>query len=166
MTDEDDGAAEVVDSVGRLDAVVVLLREFLHRSGALRAVAVVESPDATAVVDCGRLAPVEVTVGERTVCLPHTAELDAESLPVPEVRQLPPFDVDAGTGEIAAPLGGVEMLAGGVRELASTLGGRSVAFAQFATTTPGLPLSFSARVGEPLVVAIGEDEYEMDAGWP
>lgn len=163
----DDTAAEVVASVGPLDAVVALLREFLHRSGALRAVAVVEgmSGDATAFVDCARFAPVEVTIGERTVYLPHTAQLDTDPLPVPEVRQLPPLEVDAVRGEIAAPLGGVEMLAGGVRELARTLGGRSVAFAQFETTAD-VPLSISARSGEPLVVAIGEDEYEMDAGWP
>ena len=38
--------------------------------------------------------------------------------------------------------------------------------AQFETTTPDVPLSISARPGEPMVVAIGEDEYEMDAGWP
>jgi hypothetical protein len=33
---------DLVGSVGALDEVVVTLREFLHRSGAVRAVAVVE----------------------------------------------------------------------------------------------------------------------------
>lgn len=168
MGADDDGILEVVSSVGALDAVVVLLREFLHRSGALRAVAVVEglTGDETAIVDCARLSPVEVTIGGRTVHVPHAIALDADQLTVPEVRQLPPFDVDRESGEIAATLGGVEHLAGGVRELARVLGGRSVALAQFETTTPDLPLSISARSDEPLVVAIGEDEYEMNAGWP
>jgi hypothetical protein len=154
--------------MGGLEPVAALLREFIHRSGALRAVAVVEglTGEETALVDCARLAPIEVTVGERTTHLPHGFELDSAPLPVPEVRQLPPFDVDPRSGEIVATLGGVEHLAGAVRELAATLGGRSVALAQFETTTPDVPLSISARSGEPLVVAIGEDEYQMDPGWP
>src|SRR4051812_6749115 len=76
MTGEND-APEVVASVGPLDAVVVLLREFLHRSGALRAVAVVEGApgDEPAVVDVRRLHPTEVEIGDRTVLLPHAIEL-------------------------------------------------------------------------------------------
>ena len=35
----DEDAIELVGSVGPLDTVVVALREFLHRSGAVRAVA-------------------------------------------------------------------------------------------------------------------------------
>lgn len=153
---------------GPLDAVAVLLRDFLHRSGALRAVAVVEGSrgEETALVDCSRLAPIEVTVGDHTFELPHDVTAGGDPLPVPSVRRLPPFEVDAGSGEIAGALGGIEHLAGAVRELAVTLGGRSVAFAQFESTAPELPVSISARPGGPLVVAIGEDEYEMAAGWP
>ena len=80
MTGEtgDNDVPEVVASVGPLDAVVVLLREFLHRSGAVRAVAVVEGApgDEPAVVDVRRLYPTEVEVGDRTVLLPHAIELD------------------------------------------------------------------------------------------
>jgi hypothetical protein len=158
----DDEVLEVVASVGPLDATVVALREFLHRSGAIRAVAVLDG----AMVDCPRLAPVAVTVGERTVHLPHAIELEAEPAAVPEVRQLPPFDVNAQTGEITGTIGGVEHLAGAVRELARMLGDRSVALAQFETTTPDVPLSISARGDDPLVVAIGDEEYEMEPGWP
>src|SRR3954466_2809330 len=84
-------APEVVASVGPLDGVVVLLREFLHRSGALRAVAVVEGApgDEPAVVDVRRLHPTEVEVGERTVLLPHAIELDVPPPPdLPSVRQM------------------------------------------------------------------------------
>src|SRR3954462_6240412 len=64
MTGEND-VPELVASVGPLDRVVVLLREFLHRSGALRAVAVVagEPGEDPAVVDVRRLHPTEVEVG-------------------------------------------------------------------------------------------------------
>src|SRR3954465_11354411 len=88
-------APEVVASVGPLDAVVVLLREFLHRSGAIRAVAVVagEGGVAPAVVGAPRLPPPGVGVGGTTVLLPHAVELDVPVPALPAVRQLPRFDV-------------------------------------------------------------------------
>lgn len=155
-------------AAGSLEAVAVLLREFVHRSGAARAVAVVEGFGGhdTAIVDVARLAPIEVTIGDRTLELPHDVTSDDDVLPVPDVRQLPAFDVNRAGGEIAGTIGGIEHLAGAIRGLAETLGGRSVAMAQFETTTPEIALSISARPEEPMVVAIGEDEYEMDEGWP
>src|SRR6185436_6457490 len=43
------------------------------------------------------------------------------------VRKLPPFAVNAATGEVSAPLGALEHLADGVRALAGAFGDRSVA---------------------------------------
>jgi hypothetical protein len=163
---------ELVASVGPLDPVVVLLREFLHRSGALRAVAVVagEPGEDPAVVDVRRLHPTEVEVAGRVVLLPHAIELDAPPPPagLPSVRQMAPFEVDVEKGEIAAPPGGVAHLAGAVRDLAALLGGRNVAMVQFETSRPDAPLAITARAGsaDPLVLALGEEEFEMDAGWP
>ena len=56
----------------------------------------------------------------------------------------------------------------GVRELAAALGGRNVALAQFETSDPDAPLTVTARAepGEPMVVAIGEEEFELDPAWP
>ena len=157
-------------SVGPLDAVVVALREFLHRSGAVRAVAVVdrEPGEGPAVIDCARLAPIEVDFGDRVVHLPHSIELDAAPPPLPDVRQLPPFEVDAAKAEIAAPIGGVAYLAGAVRDLAAALGGRNVAMAQFDTSDPEAPLAITARAdgSEPIVLALGDEEFPMDPGWP
>ena len=168
MSDDADEPIALAASAGDLDPVVLLLREFLHRSGAIRAVAVVDrSGLPPAVVDCARLEPIAIDDGEsEEYFLPHAIELDATSLPVPEVRQLPRFDVDAETGEIAAPLGGLEHHAGAVRQMANTLGNRSVAIATFATTTAETPLSISAQIGEPLVLSLGEEQFEMDPGWP
>jgi hypothetical protein len=169
MTDEND-APEVVASVGPLDPVVVLLREFLHRSGAVRAVAVVEGEpgDEPAIVDVRRLYPTEVEIGDRTVLLPHAVELDVPPPALPAVRQLAPFDVDVAAGEIAAPPGGVAHLAGAVRGVADLLGGRNVAMVQFETNQPETPLAITARAGgaDPLVLTLGEEEFEMDPGWP
>lgn len=158
---------DVVATVGALDPTVMLLREFLHRSGAIRAVAVVALEDDLAIVDVGRLLPVEVTIGERVVQLPHALQLDAAVLMVPDVKQLPPFDVNVETGEVGSPLGGLEHYAIAVRELAGILGEQNVALASWETTTPGLPLSITARANEDaLVLAIGEEEFEMEEGWP
>jgi len=168
MTDEND--APEVASVGPLDPVVVLLREFLHRSGAVRAVAVVEGEpgDEPAIVDVRRLYPTEVEIGDRTVLLPHAVELDVPPPSLPPVRQLAPFDVDVAAGEIAAPPGGVAHLAGAVRGVADLLGGRNVAMVQFETNQPEAPLAITARAGgaDPLVLTLGEEEFEMDPGWP
>jgi hypothetical protein len=170
MTGEND-VPEVVASVGPLDGVVVLLREFLHRSGAVRAVAVVEGEpgDEPAVVDVRRLHPTEVEVGGRVVLLPHAIELDVPApAALPGVRQMAPFEVDVEAGEIAAPPGGVAHLAGAVRDLAGLLGGRNVAMVQFETNRPDAPLAITARAGgaDPLVLALGEEEFEMEPGWP
>ena len=165
--DADEAPIDVVASVGALDQTVVLLREFLHRSGALRVVAVVALADATAVVDVPRLQPVEVTIAERTVHLPHALALDAPLIVVPEVKQLPAFEVDPATGEVSSPLGGLEHYAIAVRHLADLLGEENVALATWETTTPEAPLSITARRGEDvLVLALGEEEFEMDPGWP
>lgn len=169
MTPDDD-VVEVVGSVGALDAVVALLRDYLHRTGALRAVALVDRApgEGPAVVDCGRLAPVEVDLGDRRVYLPHAVELDVPTPELPALRQLPPFEVDAQAGELSGPIGGLAHVVDGVRALAAALGGRNVALAQFETSDPDAPLTVTARAepGEPLVVALGEEEFELDEAWP
>jgi len=167
MSEHDEEAVEIVASVGPLDAVAATLREFVHRSGALRVVGLVDRApgEGPVVVECGRLAPIEVDFGDRIVHLPHGIELDAVIPPLPDVRQLPPFDVDAATGEVAGTIGGLEHLVDGVRGLADALGGRNVAMAVFETTDDETPLAITARAGgsDPVVIAIGEDQFELAA---
>lgn len=166
--DPENEPVDVVASVGELDRVVALLRAFIHDSGAIRAVAVVarEPGEGPAVVDCERLKPIEVTTDGETVVLPHAIELDVPKPDVPQVRQLPPFDVTPATGEIAAPIGGMEHYARAVVGLSRRLGPIDVAMATWHTNVPEAPLTISARGNDPVVVALGEDEYEMDEGWP
>jgi hypothetical protein len=160
---DDDAPIDLVVTVGPLDAVVETLRDVLHRSGALRVAAVVDLPDGPpALVDVGRLTPVEVQIADRKVHLPHAVALDAEALgPHIELRQLPPFDVDATTGQVTGTLGGLDMLADAMREVSALLGGRSVAIAQYQTSTPDVPLTVSARGAEPVVVTLGDEEFEL-----
>ena len=157
-------AIDTVESVGPLDPAVATLREFLHRSPAGRVVGVVgqEGADA-AVIDCGRFEAIEVDLGNRIVLLPHDAPLIAAPPPLPEVKPIPPFEVDAGSGEVTGTIGGLEHLVDAVGALADALGEGSVAMAFFPTTDPETPLSVACRAGgaEPPVVAIGDEPFEL-----
>src|SRR3712207_4561170 len=154
--DEPDEPIDVVLTVGELDATVVALREFLHRSGAVEVQAVLDRGDDVppALVTCGRLQPIEVTEGERTVHMPHAVELDATPPDLPSIPPLPPVEVDAEEGVVTGPLGGVEAMARVTSALAEHLGGRSVALAFFASTDPGTPLGVGARPGEEPIVTL------------
>jgi len=158
---EDEGI-DVVLTVGDLDPIVVTLREFLHRAGAVEVQAAVERPDgSTALVSCGRLTPIEVTEGGRTVHLPHAVDLEAEPPELPSIPALPPLEVDGSAGVVTGPLGGVEAMALAVTALADVLGGRNVALAFFATTDPETPLGVGARTGEDPIITLGEEQFTL-----
>jgi hypothetical protein len=159
----DERPIDLVATVGPLDVVVETLRDVLHRSGALRVAAVVDMPDGpAALVDVGRLAPVEVQIADRVMHLPHAIELDAETLGgAIELHQLPPFEVDPISGQVTGTIGGLGMLADAMRAVSALLGGRSVAMAQYPTVTPDVPLTVSARGSEPVVITLGDEEWEL-----
>lgn len=170
-TPEDDvPQADLVASAGPLDDVVVLLREVLHASRANRAIAVVEGPpgEGSATVDVERLMPVEITLEDRILHLPHAIALEPSAPPLPEFKDLPMFDVDVESGEVAAPLGGVEHYAIRTRETAALLGARSVLQLRWDTTTPQVSFSVTVRgdASEPIVLGVGEEAFEMEPGWP
>lgn len=168
-------SVDLVATVGPLDPVVALLRELLHVAGANRALAVIARPggdfgdDEPAIVDVERLSPIEVTVGERVYHLPHSIEIELDAPPTPPAFQvLPPFDADPETGDIAAPLGGVERYAIDTRAAAALLGDGNVLQLHWDTTRPRVSFSVTARAddAEPLVLGIGEETFPMPPGWP
>ena len=149
---------DLVASAGPLDVVVVALREFIHRSGALRVVAVTRD----SMVDCPRLAPIEVTTLGSTVALPHAIELDVDDpINVPNVVQPPPFEVDPDVPEVRSPIGMLQAMGDAVRELANAIGPTVVVMATFPTLPPEHALSITARGAEPLVHALGEQLFEL-----
>ena len=77
------------------------------------------------------------------------------------LQQLPPFEADPVTGDVTCTLGGLDMLADAVLELASRFGRQSVVVCQYQTMTPEHPLALTGRTGEPVVVTIGEAEFEL-----
>ena len=81
---------------------------------------------------------------------------------LPQMRRLPPFEVDPREGSVAGPLGGLEHLGRVVLGLAALLPGSSVVAADYETTTPQTPLGIAGRVGEALVVLIGDEEFSLE----
>jgi hypothetical protein len=155
------------DARERIAEVAVTLRAFVSASGALDATLVLDqgADIPPLVVECGTAGAATLSEGEDVVQL-DVARLAAAPLPLPDVKALPPFEVDAVRAEITSPLGGVEHHARAVRELVGAFPGRSVLAVTFATTDPETPLQLAARRDDPLVLAIGDEQFEMDAGWP
>ena len=118
--------------------------------------------DPPAVVACERFGAVVVHEHDIELELAHDAGADVELPQLPRMRALPPFEVDADTGAVAGVLGGFELLARAVRELAALLPGESVVAAEFETTDPDCPLGLAGRAGEPVVVLLGEHEFELE----
>ncbi|HEU4702982.1 MAG TPA: hypothetical protein VFS37_10915 [Conexibacter sp.] len=152
----------------RIAQLAVTLRRFVHACGALEATLLLDQGAAlpVLVVECPAVGPVLLAEGEELVQL-DAERLVAEPLPLPDVKALPPFEVDAVRAEISSPLGGVEHHARAVRAVGELFPGRSVLSVTFATTDVETPLTIAARAGDPLVLALGEDEqFEMPASWP
>jgi len=152
----------------RIARIAVTLRRYVHAAGALEATLLLDQGAElpVLVVECPAVGPVVLAEGEEVVQL-DADRLVAEPLPLPQVKTLPPFEVDAVRAEITSPLGGVEHHALGVRAVAALFPGRSVLSVTFATTDVETPLTIAARAGDPLVLALGEEEqYEMPLGWP
>jgi hypothetical protein len=147
--------------------IAVTLRAFARAAGALEVTLLLDQGAEVPPlgVACPADGPVTLAEGEDVVQL-DADRLAAEPLPLPDVKALPPFEVDALRAEITAPLGGVEHQARAVRSLAEAFPGRSVLVATFATSDPETPLTLAARRDEPMVLVLGEEQFEMGAGWP
>ena len=159
-----DGHAEAAGSTGdpQLDLAIALARELLHGSGALRVSVALDGPR-PAIVEYERLRAVVVHDADGSVReLPHDAARDAAPAELPFMRRLPAFEVDAAEGRVAGVLGGLEMLGRAVRDSAAMLPGASVIAADYETNDPAAPLGLAGRAGEPLVVLLGEHEFELE----
>jgi len=144
-----------------LALAVALARELLHGSGALL-VSVALDRGEPALIECPRLRAIVVREAAGARELAHDAAADVELPALPLMRLLPPLEADAQSGTVASVLGGLEMLGRAVRDIAGLLPGRSVVAAEFETTDPAVTLGLAGRSGEPVVVLLGEHEFELD----
>jgi len=165
MPDADDARAA---ALARHAVALATVRDFGHRAQAERVVALVDSGDGVhaTMIEWLPGAPLELTEHETTWTVPDEAAAAAAPIALAPVRPAPATAIraDAITGEIAAPIGVVEHLADAVLDLARAFGGRSVVSADFATADADLPLTLAARPGEPVLVGIGEGEFELPGG--
>jgi hypothetical protein len=149
-----------------LGTVVATLRAFLDRAEALRVVVLLDRGEAEEplLVDLDATGALDVGAGETVETLDLAEFAAGAPLPIEEARPLAPIEVDAEAGQLTAPLGAIERTAAGVRAAARVFGGRSVFTAAFATIDPGTPLFMAARGEEPLVISLGDREWELPEG--
>jgi hypothetical protein len=107
-----------------------------------------------------------ITDGDSVASIPHNALVPAQPHPLPEIRAIPAtaIAIDTITGELSAPIGAIEHLADVVKAVAQALGGRSVASAEFATSDPELPITIAARPGEPVLLSVADEQFELPEG--
>jgi hypothetical protein len=144
------------------------VREFAQRSGAHRVVLLLDGGEGSATMfELAHGAPLELTEHGVTYAV-DPAAADVAPLPLPELRPAPAtaLAVDPVAGEVAAPLGVLANLGEGLLGLAAAFGGLSVATADFPTRNPEHTLTIAARPGEPLVLAVGDQQFALPEGWP
>ncbi|HWK25878.1 MAG TPA: hypothetical protein VNS09_04905 [Solirubrobacter sp.] len=147
--------------IDRHTEAIATLRAFRSRSNARRAVLLLHTDAGlTAMLDADPNG-VELTEGDDVAFIPNDAPVPATPRPLPEIREVPAsaIHIDTTTGQLSAPIGTIDHLADITRALAATFGGLTVATAEFATH--GLPITFAAREGEPVVLQAGDEQFEL-----
>lgn len=148
----------------RYDSVLATLQVFLEHSLATRVSVLLDQGDGITgtLLECEPGQPPAITVGDQTFLVPPEALLGVSPLPMLPPRSVPgsAIEVDVEQGQVAAPLGAVSALGMAVLELARVMGGRSVATADF-DTREGEPVTIAAREGEPLILAMGDVQFEL-----
>jgi hypothetical protein len=151
-------------ALARHSEEVATVRVFRERSGANHVALLVEAAHGeTAMVECDSTGALEIIEGDDIAFIAANEAIPGPARALPDIRPTPATAIrlDEVTGELAAPLGTIDHLAGIVLALASSFGGLTVATAEFATSDPRLPITFAAREGERVVLAAGDAQYEL-----
>ena len=151
--------------MSQLPIAVATVQDFADRTGAERVVALLDTGEETSPIMVERTEDGTLQVLEGDAARPVTPDPAVAPLPLGDLRPVPAsaMAADPETGELAAPIGSVQLLAESVLALARSFGGRSVATATFATRDPDLPLTVAAREGEPVVLDIGGRHFALPA---
>ncbi|MBO9532248.1 MAG: hypothetical protein J7513_04645 [Solirubrobacteraceae bacterium] len=94
--------------------------------------------------------------------LPHGSEPDVPMPDTPELGPYPPFELAEG-GVVTGMIGALDGLAAALRRMAAAIGPEAVLACDLTTTDPQRPLGVVARTGDPVVVLIGDDVFELPA---
>ena len=145
------------------------VRDFAARSRAEQVLVLLDTGDdeAPTMLEWRSQAPLELTDGGITWEVPDEIVAGADPLPLPEIVPAAPassIHVDLEAGTVEAPPRALPSLCDAVRALASAFGGRSVASADWPTRQGGRPLTVAARPGEPAVLGVGDQLFEIATG--
>jgi hypothetical protein len=152
-----------VNTPQSLDVALATVQAFADAAGAERVVVLLDGGEGALPVIVERLEDGGLQVTEGESARPAAPPAGVAPLSLPALRAVPAsaMSADAETGELAAPLGSVQLLADSVLALARAFGGRSVATATFATRDPDLPLTVAARDGEPVVLDLAGRHFAL-----
>lgn len=154
----------------RVQQAVAAVLRLVHEAAVLRARVLlpgIEEGSPTTIVGLEPHGPLLIDRPEGVVEVPHH-ELPAgqePDVPMPETPELgpyPPFELRPD-GEIAGMIGALDGLAAALERMAAAIGGEAVVACDLTTNDPERPLGVVARGGEPVVVLIGDDSYELPA---
>jgi hypothetical protein len=150
-------------ALARHSEEIATIRAFQQASHATRVILLIHTPEGENAMLESTTDGLEITEGDTIAFIPSSAAVPAPSRPLPEIRPTPASAIrlDASTGELAAPLGTIDHLAGVTLALAQAFGGLTVATAEFQTQDPDLPITFAAREGERVVLQAGDDQFEL-----
>jgi hypothetical protein len=149
--------------MSRFAVALATLEDFAERTGADRVVALLDQGDDAPPVLVERLEDGALQFTEDADPVVEEPGAGVAPLALGDLRPVPAssMSADLDTGELAAPIGSVQLLAESVLALARAFGGRSVATATFATRDPALPLTVAAREGDPIVLDIGGRQFSL-----
>ena len=160
---------QAAELIHRHAVAVATLRAFGRESKALRVLVVADQGDSrqATMLEWDADDSVAITADGATAHVGAETVPAAAPLPIEPGRPVPAtaIEFDVIKGEVLAPIGAVANLALGVLDLARAFGGRTVATADFATRS-GDPLTIAARDGEPLMLAIGGEQFELAVAPP
>lgn len=145
-------------------SAIATARAFTRAAEAQSTVLILDRPGGEpTMVEVDEWLDAEITEDDEVIAVPSSAVIEAPAKALPDVRPTPPtaISIDVRTGEIEAPLGAIAHLADAVLALATAFGGRTVASVEFATSDPDTPITFAARVGERVVLAAGDEQFEL-----
>jgi hypothetical protein len=112
-------------------------------------------------IDADADGSLELAEGDDSVGLELEDVADPTGLALPRLHAFPRVEVDVAAGELAFPVGALDRHAAEITAAAEVFGGRSVLTVAFETSDPEAPLFIAARGGEPVVLALGDEQFEL-----
>jgi hypothetical protein len=163
------GTADQLDALTRHGVAMATVRAFGVASGAEQVLVLLSSGEdgAPTMIEWRPDVPLELTDGGITWEVPEDIAGASAPLRLPGLSPAAPassIEVDLDQGTVQAPPGAMPALCRAVTALAEVFGGLTVASADWPTRQPGRPLTIAARPGEPPVIGVGDQLFEVAAG--